>query len=90
MHLVFHRKIINEKQVKTILSNYEEVDMPEEKKVNIVSIMLEAYCDLSVYDGITFSVDPYQNFHKLQEISCHGSLYTNIFAGGTIATERSF
>lgn len=73
-----------------ILGNYESQDIPEDKKVNIISIMLEAYCDLSIYDNIDFSVDPYKNFHELQSESYYGNLYTNIFSAGTVTTERSF
>lgn len=80
----------NKKDVETLLSRYEDVDLPEDKKVNIIGIMLEAYCDLSVYDSIDFCEDPYYNFHRLQEESYHGDLYTNIFAAGTVLTERSF
>ena len=59
--------------------------------MNIISVMLEAYCDLSVYDSVEISsTDPYEFFHELQRESVSGSLLTNIFAGGTINTERAF
>lgn len=77
-------------QAEAILGSYESKNIPEDKKVNIISIMLEAYCDLSVYDGIEFVEDPYKSFNELQDKSYHGNLYTNIFAGGTVTTERSF
>lgn len=65
--------------------------IPDDEKVNIVSIMLEAYCDLSIYDSVeTGEEDPYEFFHALQEESVHGALLTNIFAGGTIDTERCY
>lgn len=66
-------------------------DIPEDKKVNIISIMLEAYCDFSVYDEIfDFNTDPYEFFHELQSESCHGTLVTNVFTAGTIDTEHCF
>ena len=66
-------------------------DIAQDKKVNIISIMLEAYCDLSVFDSIEIAdCDPYEFFHELQGESVSGSLITNIFAGGTINTERAF
>lgn len=80
----------DEERAEEILADYETVDMPEDKKINIISIMLEAYCDLSIYDSVDFVIDPYQNFHELQSESYWGDLYTNIFAAGTITTERSF
>ena len=65
--------------------------IPEDKKVNFISVMLEAYCDFSVYDEIfAFENDPYEFFHELQSESCSGELVTNIFAGGTIDTERCY
>ncbi len=73
------------------LAQYEDADIPGEKKVNIISIMLEAYCDLSLFEAIEIGeTDPYEFFHELQAESVSGSLITNIFAGGTINTERAF
>lgn len=65
--------------------------IPEEQKVNFISVMLEAYGDFSVYDEVfDFETDPYEFFHELQDESYHGTLITNIFSGGTINTERCF
>lgn len=72
------------------LDEYEDADIPEDKKVNIIGIMLEAYNDFSVFDTIEFEEDPYENFHELQSQSYSGNLFTNIFAGGTVTTERAF
>ncbi|MCC2254129.1 LTA synthase family protein [Ruminococcus sp. CLA-AA-H200] len=80
----------DEDELEAKLDEYEDVDIPEEKKVNIISIMLEAYNDFSVFDTIEFKEDPYENFHALQSQSYYGNLYTNIFAGGTVTTERAF
>lgn len=73
-----------------LLEQYSSADIPEEKKVNIVGIMLEAFTDLSVYSQIEFQQDVYADFHTLQAESYSGRLLTNIFAGGTINTERAF
>ncbi len=72
------------------LAKYEYKDIPEERKVNVISIMLEAYSDFSEFDSINFKKDPYKYFHKLQKESISGNLVTNIFGGGTIDTERAF
>lgn len=73
------------------LNEHGDADIPEEKKVNFISIMLEAYCDFSAYDGIfSFETDPYEYFHELQSQSVTGTLVTNIFAAGTIDTERCY
>lgn len=72
------------------LNEYQNSDIPDEKKVNIVSIMLEAYSDFSEFESIDFKKDPYTYFHQLQKESISGNLVTNVFGGGTIDTERAF
>ena len=78
-------------KARSALAEHEDADIPAEKKVNFVSLMLEAYCDFSVYDDIfSFETDPYAYFHELQSQSLTGTLVTNIFTGGTIDTERCY
>ena len=72
------------------LASFEDSDIPQDKKVNIIAIMLEAYNDFSKFGTLEFGTDPYEYFHSLQSEALHGELVTNIFAGGTIDTERSF
>ncbi|TJX13259.1 LTA synthase family protein [Tissierella creatinini] len=78
-----------EKAIKD-LAKYDYKDIAEERKVHVISIMLEAYSDFSEFDTIDFKRDPYEYFHKLQKESISGNLVTNIFGGGTIDTERAF
>lgn len=80
----------NETEVKNILANYQYQDIPEDKKVNIIAIMLEAYSDFSKFEEIEFTEDIYKNFHNIQANSISGNLITNIFGGSTITTERNF
>lgn len=80
----------NEKETKALIESYTKEDIPDEEKVDIIGIMLEAYSDLSVYDQIEFEVDPYEYYHELEQESIAGNLYTNIFAGGTVDSERAF
>lgn len=72
------------------LSKYEYKNIPNNKKINVIAIMLEAYNDFSKFENVEFGIDPYKNFHEIQKESIHGWLITNIFAGDTIQTERSF
>ena len=68
-----------------------DAGLPGTQKINFISVMLEAYCDFSIYDEVfEFKTDPYEFFHELQSESYHGTLITNIFSGGTINTERCF
>ncbi|MDR1217797.1 MAG: LTA synthase family protein [Oscillospiraceae bacterium] len=76
--------------VDELLGAYGYNDIPDGKKVDIISVMLEAYCDLSQYESLNFTTDVYAGLHALQTESVHGQLINNIFSGGTIDTERLF
>lgn len=80
----------NAKEAQNIIDSYDTVHLDEDKKVHVISVMLEAYNDLSEFATIEFTEDPYRNFHDIQKASYYGKLYTDIFAAGTIKTERSF
>ncbi len=80
----------NKKEAEQKLFSYEYSDIPADKKVNVIGIMLEAYNDFSKFDEIEFEKDPYVSWHKVKEQSVSGELVTNIFAGGTVNTERKF
>ena len=80
----------NEKETEKILSQYKDEDIPEEKRVNILSFMLEAYTDLDRFGVLEFTDDVYSFLHELQKESYSGYLVTDIFAAGTITTERQF
>lgn len=62
------------------------------KKISIIAIMMEAYGDFSIYPQLEFNSenDPYAAFNRVKEISYHGNLLTDIFAAGTVRTERRF
>ena len=80
----------SEAETKAILAEYTYDDIPQEQQVNVISVMLEAFCDLSEYESVEFLTDVYERWHELQDESISGNLITNIFAGGTIDTERLF
>ena len=75
---------------KEIIEKYKYEDIDNNKKVNIIAIMLEAYNDFSKFDKIDFNIDVYDNLHEIQDKSISGNIVTNIFGGGTINTERNF
>ena len=80
----------SQKEVNALLAQYEDAPIPEEQKVNIVGIMLEAFADFSDYDQIEIAPEVYEYYHELEAESFTGNLVTNIFAGGTINSERAF
>ena len=77
----------------TILETHEEADIPEDQKVNVVGVMLEAFCNLTDFPAVG-EVEAVQNvyapWHWLEEHAVSGNLLTNIFAGGTVDTEWCF
>ena len=68
--------------------SFEPGEIPEEKQVDVIMVMLEAFSDLTdlgiegIYD------DVYAGWHALEAESYSGRLVTNIFAAGTVNTER--
>ncbi len=77
-------------RAKAILAPYRDADIPEERKVNVVTLMLEAFCDMSYWDIPGLSPEVYEGYHALEAESLRGTLVDNIFAGGTVDTERCF
>lgn len=73
------------------LASYPNGEIPEGKKVNIIAVMLESYCDFTdVPNAPEVSPSVYAPLHALEGEGISGKLVTNIFAGGTINSERSF
>lgn len=76
-----------------VLERYQEADIPDDQKVNVVGIMLEAFCDLTDFQALA-EVEAvhqvYAPWHELEKQSVSGDLLTNIFAGGTVDTEWCF
>ena len=72
---------------------YSEEAIPEDQKVSVVGIMLEAFCDLTDFPALAEQEgvqEVYAPWHALEEESVSGDLLTNIFAGGTVDTEWCF
>ncbi len=77
-------------KAKSLLAPYTDADIPEDQKVNVVTLMLEAFSDMSYWDIPGLSEEVYADFHALEAESVSGKLMDNIFAGGTTNTERCF
>ncbi len=73
------------------LSAYADAGIPPERRVNIVAVMLESFCDFTgTPNAPVLKETVYGPWHALEEEGISGTLITNIFAGGTVDTERSF
>ncbi|WP_298035482.1 hypothetical protein, partial [uncultured Dysosmobacter sp.] len=82
----------NEREAAAMLAAYEDADIPEAEKVDIITIQLEAFADFSRFENVE-GIDweaAYAVYHTLEAESYTGDLMTNIFAGGTVNTERAF
>ena len=82
-----------EEQAKALLESFQDSDIPVEEKVDVVGIMLEAFCDLTDFPALANEPavqQVYAPWHTLEAQSIHGDLITNIFAGGTVNSEWSF
>lgn len=73
-----------------IMASYTDDAIPENKKVNVISVMFEAYSDMDRFSQIELKEDIYAPLHSLQEESVSGYIISNVFGGGTIDTERGF
>ena len=80
----------SQEETEEILASYTDADVPEDRKVNVISLMREAYVDFSRYDIEGLDCSGYDLYHQLEAESYHGDLVTNIFAGGTVDSERCF
>lgn len=77
----------------SLLAMYTDADIPEEKKVSVLGIMLEAFCDLTDFPALAEQdsvVQIYAPWHELVEESVSGRLLTNVFSAGTVDTEWAF
>lgn len=75
-------------EAEAMLEEYTSDDIPEHQQANVIFVMLEAFADLSGETDLITEGDPYEAYHQLKDESYSGKLMTNIFAGGTINTER--
>ena len=76
-------------EAEKLLASFPDSEIPEDKKISVISVMLEAYSDLSLYTDMITGEDPYAAYHELAFESYTGRLLVNVFGGGTINTERS-
>ena len=80
----------DEEEARRNLEAFTDAGIPEDKRVNIIAVMLEAYADISQFGVLDFQLDVYGSLRNLQAESVSGNIVTNVFAGGTIDTERLF
>ncbi len=77
-------------RAKELLGTYTDGAIPQGEKVDLFAFQLEAYNDFTKFSVPGLSPEVYEGYHALEEESYTGNLLTNVFAGGTIDTERCF
>ncbi len=79
----------NKREAQELYGKYKPEEIPEEKRVNLVVVMLESFKDFYKLQNekMQFSSNPYEYFYQLQKESISGSLLVNSFGGGTFLTE---
>ena len=82
----------DETATEDLLHSYTGADIPAGQQVDLITIQLEAFADFSRFENVE-GIDwesAYADYHALEAESYTGDLITNIFAGGTVDTERAF
>ncbi len=77
------------KEAAEILDGFEDSTIPENKRVNIIALQVESFCDLRDYGLERVDDSAYAVFDSLREQSISGLLVPNVMGGGTINTEQS-
>ena len=77
----------SEGDAKRTIQQYQDAEIPPEKRVNLIGIQMEAFADFSRFGVEGMAPGIYDAFHELREKSYTGTLITDIFAGGTTETE---
>ena len=79
----------DEAEAEAKLAAFTDEDMPSDRKFDLVMLQLEAFADMSRFAGIEgVDLSFYDEYHALEAQGVAGTLITNIFAGGTVDTER--
>ena len=80
----------NRDEARQMLAEFTQGVIPEDRKVNLISIMLESYTDLSAFGVLDFIIDVYGPLHRIQAEAISGMMVNNVSIGKTIDTERLF
>ena len=68
---------------------YHNAEIPDGKKLNVMVLQLESFCDLGAMGVNEIAKEVYQPLHELQTQSYSGTMIANVIGGGTINTERA-
>ncbi len=77
-------------EAEALLEQYEDAAIPDSRKVNLLVMQLESFCDLERFGLSGISPEAYAYYHALEQEGYSGNLIANVYGGSTIDTERCF
>ena len=80
----------SEERAAAALEKFSDGGIPDDKKINVISIMLESFNDFSKFDTLNFRKNPYAAYNRLKRRSVFGNIFVSSFGGGTVNTERAY
>ena len=80
----------NESDTEAVYSFYQNEMIPSDRKINLMVIQLESFCDLEAAGFPGISPEVYVPLRRLQEESISGTMVASVIGGGTVTTERCF
>ena len=80
----------SESDTEAVYSFYQNEMIPSDKKINLMAIQLESFCDLEAAGFPGISPQVYTPLRRLQEESISGTMIASVIGGGTVTTERCF
>ena len=84
--------IYSEERLNQIQEQSKEYDInnDEQDKPNIIVIMAESFSDITEVEGLEFSIDPLENYKKLEKEGASGKATVSIYGGETSTSEFEF
>ena len=83
----------DEDAARDLLASYEDADIPEDKKVDLLVLQLEAFSDFSLFANADLGgIDlerAYSVYHQIEAESISGNMLNNVFSAGTVQTEQA-
>ena len=78
----------DEGEAASLLEQHQDADIEKERRVNLLVIQMESFCDLEAMGINGISPEVYAPLRSLQKESLSGTMIANVIGGGTINTER--
>lgn len=91
-HFGFSNENYDAKKAQAMADARPTVNIPADKKVHVITILLESFKDFSpeaLPSTLQMTDDPYAPFHELMRQCYGGTMISDVYGGGTINIETS-